>query len=211
MAHFLRGKQAGIQHDLSAGLAPELFALDDFARYGINSQISTLAYDPVQSLLAFGTNDTQYGSGQIYVFGQKRVSVTLLPPRKASIKTLQFCADKLLSVDSKNDISIFSLETKRLLASYAPPGFVTALLTDPTLDYALIGLQNGDIIAYDLDREALAPFRIPNLWRERNPKARILPVVTMALHPRDIGTLLIAYSEGTVIFSFKQNKPTKYF
>lgn len=29
MAHFLRGKQAGIQTDLSAGLAPELFAIDD--------------------------------------------------------------------------------------------------------------------------------------------------------------------------------------
>ncbi len=29
MAHFLRGKQAGIHNDLSAGLAPELFALDD--------------------------------------------------------------------------------------------------------------------------------------------------------------------------------------
>lgn len=33
----------------------------------------------------------------------------------------------------------------------------------------------------------------------------------MALHPRDIGTLLIGYSEGAVIFSFKQNKPMKYF
>lgn len=32
----------------------------------------------------------------------------------------------------------------------------------------------------------------------------------MALHPRDIGTLLIGYSEGAVIFSFKQNKPIKY-
>lgn len=29
MAHFLRGKQAGIQKDLSEGLSPELFALDD--------------------------------------------------------------------------------------------------------------------------------------------------------------------------------------
>lgn len=29
MAHFLRGKQAGIQNDLSAGLAPELFAIDE--------------------------------------------------------------------------------------------------------------------------------------------------------------------------------------
>lgn len=29
MAQFLRGKQAGIQKDLSEGLSPELFQLDD--------------------------------------------------------------------------------------------------------------------------------------------------------------------------------------
>ena len=28
MAHLLRGKQAGISHDLSAGIAPDLFGLD---------------------------------------------------------------------------------------------------------------------------------------------------------------------------------------
>ncbi|SLM36526.1 WD40/YVTN repeat-like-containing domain [Lasallia pustulata] len=211
MAHFLRGKQAGIQNDLSAGLAPELFAIDEVARYGINSKISALAYDPVQSLLAVGTHDSPYGLSQISVFGQKRVNVTFTTTRKASIKSLQFCADKLISVDSKNDISVFSLETKRMNASYAPPGLITALATDPALDYALVGLQNGDVIAYDLDREAPAPFKIPNFWRERNPRAPMIPVVTLALHPRDIGTLLIGYSEGAVIYSFKQNKATKFF
>jgi hypothetical protein len=30
-----------------------------------------------------------------------------------------------------------------LIASYAPPGHVTALVSDPSLDYCLIGLQNG--------------------------------------------------------------------
>ena len=37
MAHFLRGKQAGIQNDLSAGLGPEVFILDDvsFSPYDI--------------------------------------------------------------------------------------------------------------------------------------------------------------------------------
>lgn len=29
MAHFLRGKQAGIQKDFSGSLAPELFDIDD--------------------------------------------------------------------------------------------------------------------------------------------------------------------------------------
>lgn len=62
-----------------------------------------------------------------------------------------------------------------------------------------------------MDRQGLAPLRIPNLWRERNPKARLIPVVTLAFHPRDIGSLLIGYSEGAVIFSFQTNKATKYF
>jgi hypothetical protein len=39
MASFIRGKQAGIQKDLSASIRPELFLPDDQARYGINSQI----------------------------------------------------------------------------------------------------------------------------------------------------------------------------
>lgn len=39
----------------------------------------------------------------------------------------------------------------------------------------------------------------------------MIAVVTLALHPRDIGTLLIGYSEGAVIYSFKQNQPTKFF
>ena len=68
----------------------------------------------------------------------------------------------------------------------------------------------GEIIAYDLDRESLTAFKIPNCWREKSPRARVLPVVSMQFHPRDIGTLLIGYSEGAVVFSFKQNKPIKY-
>lgn len=39
MAGFLRGKQAGIQNDLSGSIRPELFTPDEHARYGINSQI----------------------------------------------------------------------------------------------------------------------------------------------------------------------------
>ncbi|KAL8832949.1 MAG: hypothetical protein Q9170_004630 [Blastenia crenularia] len=211
MAHLLRGKQAGVQRDFSAGLNPQLFAIDEVARYGINSQISCLAYDPVQSLLAVGTNETQYGGGQINVYGQSRVSAVLPLARKASIRAIQFVADKLISVDSKNEISVFSIEAARILASYTPPGGVTALATDPTLDFALIGLQNGDVVAYDLDRQATAPFRIPNLWKQQYPKARPAAVITLAFHPRDIGSLLIGYSEGAVIYSLKTGKPAKFF
>jgi syntaxin-binding protein 5 len=69
----------------------------------------------------------------------------------------------------------------------------------------------GDVVAYDLDREALTSFRITNCWKERNPRARILPIVSLQFHPKDIGTLLIGYLEGAVIYSFKQNKVIKFF
>jgi syntaxin-binding protein 5 len=114
------------------------------ARYGINSRISALTYDPVQSLIAIGTSATEFGSGQIYLFGQRRVIVAFSFPRKTSAKFLQFCADKLVSVDSMNDICIFSLKEKRMITSYTPPSGVTVLLTDPSLNYVFIGLQNGE-------------------------------------------------------------------
>lgn len=62
-----------------------------------------------------------------------------------------------------------------------------------------------------MDRQGVAPLRIPNFWFSQNPRARVLPVVSLAFHPRDIGTLLIGYAEGAVIFSFQQNKPLKFF
>lgn len=75
----------------------------------------------------------------------------------------------------------------------------------------MLKTAQGDVVAYDLDRQTIAPFKIANLWRELNPRARLLPVVTLAYHPRDIGALLIGYSEGAVIYSFQQNKPIKHF
>lgn len=212
MAHLLRGKQAGIQNDLSAGLSSEFFALDDLARYGVNSQIGCLAYDPVQSLLAVGTKSSQFGPGQIYIFGKGRISAVLpVPARGASPQTLQFCAEKLVCLDSKHDVSIYSIELKRLITSYSPPGVVTALCTDPMLDYAILGMQTGEVLAYDMDREAPAPFRVPSLWQEVDPKARVANIVSLQFHPRDIGTLLIGYTHGAAIYSFKLNKALRFF
>lgn len=211
MAQFLRGKQAGVQTDLSAGLSPDMFILDDAARYGVNSQISALAYDPVQSLLAVGTSETKFGSGQIYIYGQRRICVVFTFPRKASARFLQFCGDKLVSVDSRNDICVYSLRTRRMLVSYAAPSYTTALLTDPSLDYAFIGLQSGEVIAYDIDRENLTPFKVPCLWTERNPRALLTPVISLAFSPRDIGKIVVGYPHGAVVFSFKQNITQKFF
>ncbi|KAK5699787.1 Lethal(2) giant larvae sro7 [Elasticomyces elasticus] len=212
MAHLLRGKQSGVQNDLSAGISPEYFKPDDLARFGVNSQVICLAYDPVQSLLAVGTKSSQYGPGQIYVFGRQRVQITLPLARPgANVKTLQFVAEKLVCLTSKHEICVYSLEHRKLLARYSPSGIVTAMCSDPMLDYTLIGLSNGELLAYDLDRETLAPFRIPNLWLQVDAKAKACAIVTLQYHPRDIGSLLIGYTHGAVIYSFKMAKATRFF
>lgn len=90
-----------------------------------------------------GTSESQFGPGLVYVFGHKRVCVTFRPPRRSSIRQLQFCANRLITVDSKDDVCVFSLETGKIIASYAPPGHVTSLVSDSSLDYCFIGLQSG--------------------------------------------------------------------
>ncbi|KAH6605987.1 hypothetical protein Trco_005140 [Trichoderma cornu-damae] len=211
MAGFLRGKQAGIQNDLSASIRPELFAPDDHARYGLNSQISCFAYDPVQSLLAIGTAESKFGPGKIYVFGQQRVQKTFEPPRRTSFQAVQFSANRLVSLDRNNELGLWDLDTGARIAAQVIGGTVAAMATDPMLDWAFIGMQNGDVVAYDLDRHGLArSFRLPNFWKEKDPVQRSATLVTLSMHPRDAGKLLIGYSHGAVVYTFKQNQPQQF-
>ncbi|KAL7619942.1 Lethal(2) giant larvae sro7 [Parahypoxylon ruwenzoriense] len=211
MASFLRGRQAGMQNDLSANILPGSFVPDDRARYGINSQISCIAYEPVQSLLAIGTNESKFGSGRIYVYGQIRVQKLLVPTRSTSFVDVQFCANRLVSLDIKNEVMIWDLDTGKRITSFRAPGIVASMLTDPMLDWCFLGMQSGEICAYDLDRERISSFRLPNFWSEKDPKARAVALVSMQLHPRDIGKLLIAYTHGVAVYSFKQNVPNRFF
>ncbi|KAL7810057.1 lethal giant larvae like, C-terminal domain-containing protein [Trichoderma aethiopicum] len=211
MASFLRSKQAGIQNDLSGSIRPELFAPDDHARYGLNSQISCFAYDPVQSLLAIGTAESKFGAGKIYVFGQQRVQKTFEPPRRTSFRSVQFSANRLVSLDRNNELGLWDLDTGERVAAQVIGGPVGAMVTDPMLDWAFIGMHNGDVVAYDLDRHMLArAFRLPNFWKARDPLQLTVTLVTLSMHPRDAGKLLIGYSHGAVIYSFKQNQPQQF-
>ncbi|KAH6615647.1 lethal giant larvae like, C-terminal-domain-containing protein [Chaetomium sp. MPI-SDFR-AT-0129] len=238
MAGFLRARQAGVQNDLSAGITAAAFSPGEQARYGINSQISCIAYDPIQSLLAVGTTASKYGPAQIYVFGALRVFRTFhspqSPPQISSISSspsqppnairhLSFVANRFVSLDAHNQLAIWDLDTGRQIA-HTTYGRVSCMITDPGLDWALVAIQNGgEVWAYDLDRERPATgFRLPNFWKVRlegGPRGAgglgvvgmNIGLVSLQLHPRDIGKLLIGYTHGAVVYSFKQNAPTGFF
>lgn len=148
MTHLLRARQSGIQGDLSEGIDNTSFAPSLLNELGINSQITKIAYDPVQSLLAVGTASTRFGNGGIYVFGGGRIQVHFDLPRKgAAVRWLSFCADRLVVLDDKGDLLIFALVEKTLQSTYSPPGSVLSVSCDPTLDFVLLGLQNGRVFA----------------------------------------------------------------
>ncbi|CAJ2508855.1 Uu.00g138810.m01.CDS01 [Anthostomella pinea] len=210
MASFLRGRQAGIP-DLSENILPGLFGPDDRSRYGINSKISCMAFEPVQSLLAVGTTESKFGTGRIDVFGQNRVHKFFVPPRTTSFADLQFCANRLISLDTKNEVIIWDLDRGQQITGFHAPGIVTAMTTDPMLDWCFLGMQTGEVFAYDLDRERLSKFRLPNFWVDKDPRATAVGLVSMQLHPRDIGKLLVGYTHGAAVYSFKQNQPTKFY
>ena len=94
-------------------------------------------------------------------------------------------------------------------------GQVACIESDLSLDWMFMGLTDGSIDIWDFDRECLAILTIPNLYRGRstggNAKTRILQTVAMALHPKDIGYLLVGYPMGAALFSFKENRPIKFF
>lgn len=144
MAHLLRKTQSGISTDLSSAITINNFILTSLTRIGISSRITHLACDPVQSLLAVGTTSSKYGPGQIYIFGKGRTTATFpLTRHGAGVKRLLFCGQRLVCLDDRGDIVVVGLAEMKLLGSWSPPGQVTAVACDATMDYVILGMNNG--------------------------------------------------------------------
>ncbi len=171
--------------------------LNKLCRYGMSGRPVGIAFDPVQSLLAISTD-----LGEIHVYGQQQVEVVFMLNSDIPITNLRFVKGiYLVAVDARSTIMVFSIYSKKMLSTFSPPGKVTAMETDPSLDWLLLGLQNGTIYAYDIDRGNITPFKIDNLQKKVLPKERLSPVVSIQWNPRDIGTILVGYSNCAVIYS----------
>ncbi|ODQ81574.1 hypothetical protein BABINDRAFT_6256 [Babjeviella inositovora NRRL Y-12698] len=179
------------QTDLSDKLSSASFQLDDLARYGVDGLIDGMGFDPVQSLLAVSTS-----AGQIHVYGQHQVAVTLETPTPNPVITLKFVKGVyLVAIDSEDTILVYSLESKKLLSNYKAAAAIISVESDPSLDWLLLGLATGIVVAFDVDRFSLAPFKIANLT---HPRGRI---VSLKWHPRELGTLLVATTDAVHIYS----------
>lgn len=156
--------------------------------------IVATAYDPVQSLLAVSTN-----RNGVHVYGQNSVEVVFELKTSGEILFLRFVKGVyLVCVESKGNITVLSLHSKKILGTYLAPNAVTAVGTDPSLDWIVLGMANGSIVFYDVDRLQMTPLRVDNLQKVILPKEKMSPVLAIEWHPRDIGTLLVTYSHCAV-------------
>lgn len=196
MSVFNRIKNIG-ESNLSESLTPGFFRMDDLARYGFRGGLTAKAWDPVQGLMAIGTNN-----GYIHVFGQKNVEYVFSLKQNLSVDYL--CIVKsvyLVVIDSAHTVSVFSLDTKDQLSVQTIPGRVSAIASDPAMDWLFIGLETGMISVYDVDRGVLSPYNIGNLQKSFLPKARLSPIISLQIHPRDPSKLLVCYTESAIVFN----------
>ncbi|GEQ68193.1 hypothetical protein JCM33374_g1860 [Metschnikowia sp. JCM 33374] len=191
-----------IRNSGSASLTPELSAkhlkiiAGDQLGLPLDSVVAA-AFDPVQSLLAFATK-----KDSVHVYGQNSVEVVFELRTSGLISHLKFVKGiYLVCIESSGNVTILSLHTKQILATYSAPGSVTAVETDPSMDWLILGMTNGSLLFYDVDRFHLTPLRIDNLQKSVLPKQKLSPVHAIEWHPRDIGTILVTYSHCAVQYS----------
>ena len=166
---------------------------------GIKGKIIAYTFDYTQSLMAVATD-----LNEIHVFGQGQVEVVFTLSIKGSIRTLNFVKGiYLVAIDSKDTLLVLSLYSKKVLASVFIPSHITSVETDPGIDWILLGLQNGSVMVYDVDRNNFSSITIENLQKSQFfPKDIISPVVSVRWNPRDLGSILISYNYVTVVYSF---------
>lgn len=182
-----------------ATLTPEIpkkslkLAIGDQFGLPIDSIVAA-AYDPVQSLLVVSTT-----RNSVHVYGQNSVEVVFELKTSGEIQFLRFVKGVyLVCVETKGNITILSLHSKKILGTYLAPNAVTSVETDPSLDWLVLGLANGSLVYYDIDRLHLTPMRTDNLQKVVMPKQKMSPVLAIQWHPRDIGTILVTYSHCAI-------------
>lgn len=159
--------------------------------------IITVAFDPVQLLLAVSTT-----RGAVHVFGQHTVEVAFEFKTSSHIAHLRFVKGVyLVCAEALGNVTVLSLHSKSVLGSYLAPSAIVSVDTDPSLDWLILGLANGSLMFYDIDRLHMTPMRMDNLQKVVLPKLKMSPVLSVQWHPRDIGTVLVAYSHCAVQYS----------
>ncbi|GAA6012247.1 hypothetical protein JCM8202_003257 [Rhodotorula sphaerocarpa] len=195
---------------------PAAWQYAHLATLGLGMELTQIAYDPVQSILAVGTQQ-----GRIYVLGKPGVQLAWDTGYPSKIRHLAFRPGSgfLCAIDAKDTLYVYDLQRidqgrPHRDSSLSLRANVTCIETSAAHSFLFIGGKDGTVDAYDLDRGLAAPHaRIPNLWLEQEellrrsgmpqaPSRRHIPVcIDIKTHPLNLHLLLIAYEGGVSLWN----------
>ncbi|CAB1415521.1 unnamed protein product, partial [Pleuronectes platessa] len=181
-------------------LQSDHFQLCKTVRHGFPYQPSSMAFDPVQKILAVGTQN-----GALRLFGRAGVECYCQHESGAAIIQLQFLINEgaLVSALADDSIHLWNLRQK-IPAILHSLKFSRERITYVHLPFQskwlYIGTERGNIHIVNVESFTLSGYVI--MWNkaiELSTKTHPGPVVHISDHPMDEGKLLIGFECGVVV------------
>ncbi|KAL0967771.1 hypothetical protein UPYG_G00256690 [Umbra pygmaea] len=181
-------------------LQSENFQLCKTVRHGFPYQPSAMAHDPVQKILAIGTQ-----SGALRLFGRPGVECYCQHESGAAVISLQFLINEgaLVSALADDSVHLWNLRQKRPAILHSLK-FNRERITFVHLPFQskwlYIGTEKGNIHIVNVESFTLSGYVI--MWNkaiELSSKAHPGPVVHISDNPMDEGKLIIGYESGIVV------------
>uniref|UniRef100_A0A8D2MWT2 Syntaxin-binding protein 5-like n=1 Tax=Zonotrichia albicollis TaxID=44394 RepID=A0A8D2MWT2_ZONAL len=180
-------------------------------RHGFPYQPSALAFDPVQKILAIGTQ-----TGALRLFGRPGVECYCQHDSGAAVIQLQFLINEgaLVSALADDTLHLWNLRQKRPAILHSLK-FNRERITFCHLPFQskwlYVGTERGNIHIVNVESFTLSGYVI--MWNkaiELSSKSHPGPVVHISDNPMDEGKLLIGFESGTVVLWDLKSKKADY-
>ncbi|XP_063164972.1 syntaxin-binding protein 5 isoform X3 [Candoia aspera] len=199
------------ENDIQETLQSEHFQLCKTVRHGFPYQPSALAFDPVQKILAIGTQ-----TGALRLFGRPGVECYCQHDSGAAVIQLQFLINEgaLVSALADDTLHLWNLRQKRPAILHSLK-FNRERITFCHLPFQskwlYVGTERGNIHIVNVESFTLSGYVI--MWNkaiELSSKSHPGPVVHISDNPMDEGKLLIGFESGTVALWDLKSKKAEY-
>ncbi|XP_021076808.1 syntaxin-binding protein 5 isoform X3 [Mus pahari] len=197
--------------EIQETLQSEHFQLCKTVRHGFPYQPSALAFDPVQKILAVGTQ-----TGALRLFGRPGVECSCQHDSGAAVIQLQFLINEgaLVSALADDTLHLWNLRQKRPAVLHSLK-FCRERVTFCHLPFQskwlYVGTERGNIHIVNVESFTLSGYVI--MWNkaiELSSKSHPGPVVHISDNPMDEGKLLIGFESGTVVLWDLKSKKADY-
>ncbi|XP_062980633.1 syntaxin-binding protein 5 isoform X3 [Elgaria multicarinata webbii] len=199
------------ENDIQETLQSEHFQLCKTVRHGFPYQPSALAFDPVQKILAIGTQ-----TGALRLFGRPGVECYCQHDSGAAVIQLQFLINEgaLVSALADDTLHLWNLRQKRPAILHSLK-FNRERITFCHLPFQskwlYVGTERGNIHIVNVESFTLSGYVI--MWNkaiELSSKSHPGPVVHISDNPMDEGKLLLGFESGIVALWDLKSKKAEY-